>query len=137
MINKFSKFGILLFLLVVLAVNSFGQNKCNLQIGVYEFKEDGSSEQFPVRDAKIKLVNNKTKKSLKISKNTNIPTISDAFEGEYEITVSKNGFQKTLETLSPDCSLANDQNTVSEFFFLCFSSCSTVELLLIVCKKNK
>jgi len=94
------------------------QNKCNLQISVYEFKADGSSEEFPVKDAKITLVDKQTKKSLKISTNTDIPTFLDVFEKEYEATISKEGFQKTVETVIPNCSLSNDQNTISEIVFL-------------------
>ncbi len=105
-------------MLGVLALNTFAQNKCNLQIGIYEFKEVGSSEQFPVRDAKINLVDTKSKKSLKISKNTDVPTFADILEGEYKVTVSKDEFKKTLEIFSTDCSLADAQNTFSIIVFL-------------------
>lgn len=89
-----------------------------MQIGVYEFKEDGSSEQFPIRDAKILLVNTKTKKSLKINKNTDAPTFADVVEGEYQISVSKENFKKTSSIFLTDCSLADTQNIISEIIFL-------------------
>ncbi len=118
MINKLSKFEILLFVIGVLVFNSFGQNKCNLQISIYEFKEDGSAEQFPVRNAKIKLVNSKTKKSLKISKDADIQTFTNVSDGVYEITVLKDNFQKTLKKISVDCSVVNTETTISEIVFL-------------------
>jgi TonB family protein len=107
-----------LILLVCGSVPAFSQNQCNLQIYVYEFKEDGSSEQFPVRDAKIKLVDTKTRKSLKVSQDTGAPTVADINAGDYEIAVSENGFQQTLDNFSVDCSLVNAENTVSKIVFL-------------------
>ena len=99
------------------------QNKtCNLQIKVYEYTSDGTSEQFPVKDAKIKLVDAKTNKALKlskeISKKSGIPTVVNVAEGEYDLTVSKRGFQKTLGSLDLDCGLADIENNVSEIEFL-------------------
>lgn len=91
---------------------ALSQNKCNLQIGVYEFKEDGSSEDFPVNDAAMNLVNTETKKSLKASANTEIT------DGSYELTVSKNGFQKTIERFSVECSLAGEENSFQQIVFL-------------------
>jgi TonB family protein len=94
------------------------QNKCNLQINVYEFKEDGSSEEFPVKDAKITLVNTKTGKSLKISQQSDIPTFMNVAADEYKLTVSKQGFKKTLETFSNECVWLDEQNTRSLIVFL-------------------
>ena len=105
----------MLFVLGAISLSSFAQEKsCNLQFGIYEFKEDGTSEQFPIRDSKIKLVNTKTNKALKVNKNAT----TNVAEGEYKITASKNGFQNTSKEFSVDCSLADAQNTVSEIVFL-------------------
>lgn len=110
------------FALAILFLGGFSilaQNKsCNLQFNVYEFKEDGTAEQHPVRDAKIKLVNEKTGKSLKVGKNDGGPTVTGAIEGDYKVTISKDGFKKTLDKLSLSCESADSQNTVSEIVFL-------------------
>jgi TonB family protein len=116
-IEKLSKFG--LFLVIgILSLNSFGQDKCDLRISVYEFKEDGSSEQFPVKDAKITLVNRKTKKSLKISKAPDISTFTEVEEGEYELSVKKAGFKQTLSIFRNDCNFVDAQNIETNIVFL-------------------
>jgi hypothetical protein len=94
------------------------QNKCNLQISVYEFKEDGSSEEFPVRDAKITLVNTKTGKSLKIDQDANAPILTNVGAEEFQLTVSKEGFKKTSRIFSNECSFLDEQNTYSLIAFL-------------------
>ena len=112
-----------LFVLAILicgCFTSFAQTKtCNLQIRVYEFKENDDAEKFPVKDAVIKLVNTKTKKTLKIKEQNGTPTLFDGLAGtEYEITISKNGFQKTQENRMLDCESADAENKVSAIFFL-------------------
>ena len=119
MFAKTVKLGFISFaLLIWCSLFVSAQTKCNLQFGIYEFKENGTSEQFPAWDSKIKLVNSTTNKSLKISKVGGIPTVADAIEGEYQVTVSKAGFKKTLKNFSIDCSLADSLNTVSEIVFI-------------------
>ncbi len=94
------------------------QNECNLQISVYEFKEDGSSEEFPVGDAKITLVNTKTGKSLKINQDATAPTLTNVGAEEFQLTVSKEGFKKISRIFSNECSFLDDQNTYSLIVFL-------------------
>lgn len=107
------------FILVIgCCLSVLSQNKCNLQIGVYEFKDDGSSEEFPVKDAKITLVSTKTGKPFKISQNTDNSTFTDIDEGEYKISVEKEGFKKNLSVLPTDCSITDAQNTVTNIVFL-------------------
>ncbi|MBS1792865.1 MAG: energy transducer TonB [Acidobacteria bacterium] len=111
--DKLAKFGFLFIAAGLLSVAAFARNgACNFQIGVYEFKRDGSSEQFPIRDAKIKLVDTKTKKSLKISKNTDLPMFSGVPTGEYELTVSKAGFKKLLKIFRVNCDLPDEQTSL-------------------------
>lgn len=109
------KFGILFSVLSFFSLNLFAQNKCNLQFGIYEFKDDGTAEQFPIKDSKVKLVNIKTNKTLKI---TDSLTVQNIAEGEYKVTVSKNGFQNTDKEFLVDCGFANAENVVSEVIFL-------------------
>lgn len=117
MIEKLSKFG--LFLAVgILGFNAFGQDKCDLRISVYEFREDGSSEQFPVKDAKIALVDTKTKKSLKISKTPDTSTFTEVEEGEYELSVKKAGFKQTRSIFRNDCNFVDAQNIETNIVFL-------------------
>lgn len=106
------------FLLIWGSVSVLSQNKCNLQIDVYEFKEDGSSENFPVRDARLTLVSKKTGQYVKTGKNAEAPTFADVDDGEYEISVSKEGFKKTVDSFSFECGLADAQNTHSFIEFL-------------------
>jgi len=115
---KFVNYIFVTLALLICYLPVLSQNKCNLQIGIYEFKEDGSSEQFPIRDAKILLVSTKTKKSLKINKNTDTPTFADVVDGEYQITVSKEDFKRTSSIFLTDCSLADAQNIISKIIFL-------------------
>jgi TonB family protein len=107
-----------LILLVCGSVPAFSQNQCNLQISIYEFKDDGSSEEFPVKDAKITLVSTKTRRPLKFSQNTGNSTFTDIDEGQYELTVSKEGFKNLRRIFSIDCSVADAQNTDSLIEFL-------------------
>ena len=115
MIKEYLKYGILPLLAIgVSGFNSFGQDTCDLQIGVYEFKQDGSSEQFPVPDAKIKLVSAKTGKTLSAD-NATFAVISGE---QYKITAAKDGFQRTAKLFTVDCNQSDDVNRVSEIVFL-------------------
>ena len=89
---------------------------CNLQIRVYEFKEDGSAEQFPVKDVKTKLVDAKTGRSLKVSEKDGSPFVTSVGKGEYFATFSKKGFKNTSEKLYLGCESADFVN--EEIVFL-------------------
>lgn len=104
--------------LICCCFSAFSQNTCNLRFNVYEFRENGDSENFPVKDYKIRLINAKTKKSVKTSKIGEDSVVSGIREGSYITTISKDGFQKTESKFLLDCSLADPQNTVSEIVFL-------------------
>jgi TonB family protein len=104
--------------LICCCISVFSQDKCNLQFSVYEFKETGDSENFPIEDYKIKLVNAKTKKPLKVSKIGGVAIVADVTETQYIATISKDGFQNTEDKFLVDCNLVDSQNTVSEIVFL-------------------
>lgn len=109
------KLGILVLTLGLINHSLFAQEKsCDLQFGVYEFKEDGTSEQFPVNDSQITLIDEKSQKPIKLSNNK----VSDLVEANYQVTVSKDGFQQTVKKFSHICEFADAQNTVSEIIFL-------------------
>ncbi len=116
------RFGVYIFLAfifsIICCVSAFSQNTCNLRFNVYEFRENGDSENFPVKDYKIKLINARTKKAVKTSKIGEDSVVSGISEGSYITTISKAGFQKTESKFLLDCSLADSQNTVSEIDFL-------------------
>lgn len=115
MADKLSKFGILLIVIGAMNLSLFAQEKsCNLKFEIYEFKKDGTSEQFPIQDAKIKLVNEKTKKSIKVKDNS----VANLANGDYQLTVAKDGFKKTTDNFLFDCEFANEHNTVSKIMFL-------------------
>lgn len=119
MLKKFVNYTFFAFVLLSCCCFAvFAQVKCNLGFSVYEFKENGESENFPVEDYKIKLVNPKTKKLLKVSKIGSVPIVNDVTEAHYIATVSKNGFQNTEDRFLLDCGLADSQNTVTEIVFL-------------------
>lgn len=94
------------------------QTKCNLKVDVFELKDDGSSEQFPIKDFKTNLLDTENKKTIKVDNKNGIQTAFDVTQGKYDLTVSKKGFQKTLKKISVNCGLINLQNTVSEIVFL-------------------
>ncbi len=97
-------------------VSAYSQNKCSLKIDVYEFKEDGSAEQFPVKDAKIVL---KTGSNSTKVRNTNGAFIAtDLIEGSYDVAISKKNFKKSEKKISIDCGAADFQNMVTEIAFL-------------------
>ncbi len=116
---KAVKFGVITFaMLICCSFSVFSQNICNLQINVYEFKDDGSAEQYPVKVAKFKFISSENGKSIKISNKNGVYSANNLAEGKYNLTVSKPGFQKTLKKMSIDCGLINLQNTISEIVFL-------------------
>ena len=117
MLKKFVNYTFFAFVLLNCYFAVFAQDKCNLQFSVYEFR-NGDSENFPVEDYKIKLVNAKTKKLIKVSKIGGTSIIPDVTETDYIVTVSKAGFQNTEEEFLVDCGFADSQNNVSEIVFL-------------------
>lgn len=109
----------LIFLFVIVCgFPARSQDKCDLQIKVYEFRENGDSESFPAKDYKIKLITADTKKSVKTRKIGEDVAVSGVNEESYIATISKDGFQKTEDKISLDCSLADMQNTATEIIFL-------------------
>ena len=107
---------LLLMLGIIVPITAAQSRFCTLRLSVYEFKDDGTSEKFPISDSKIKLVKAQTNRTVKI--NSEISTVTDAVETDYKLIVSKNGFQNTAKDFSLDCGLANEQNEVSEIVFL-------------------
>ncbi len=105
-------------ILICSCFSAFSQGKCNLRLDVYEFRESGDSENFPVKNYKIKLINADTKKSVKTSKVGDELIVRNISEGSYIATFSKDGFQKTEYKISPDCSSSDAQNTESTIIFL-------------------
>jgi TonB family protein len=95
----------------------FSQEKCDLSFDVYEFKGN-DSENFPVKDYKVKLINAETKKSVKTSKVGEKPVVRNINEGSYIATFSKDGFQKTEDKFSINCNSADEGNTESKIVFL-------------------
>ena len=116
--TQFTKIAIILLIIGGAALGSFAQTKCDLQFGVYEFKADGSSEQFPVKDSKLTLVDPKTNKSLETSLNGDFPSVRDLVEGDYQVTVTRGGFKKTAKKFVFNCGYSNEQNVTSEIVFL-------------------
>ena len=115
--NEFLNCGFILSLIGIVVLNTAAQSKfCTLRLSVYEFKDDGTSEKFPIFDSQIKLEKVQTKRIVKI--NSEISTVADAVETDYKLIVSRSGFQNTAKEFSLDCSLANEQNEVSEIIFL-------------------
>lgn len=89
-----------------------------MRFDVYEFKDSGDSENFPVKDYKIKLLAAKTNKTVKTIKAEEKVIVKNVNKQDFVVTVSKDGFQKTEVEFSPDCSLADTQNTSSQIVFL-------------------
>ncbi len=96
----------------------FSQEKCDSRFDVYEFKESGDSENFPVENYNVKLVNAKTNKTVKTIKFGEKVIVKNVSKEDFVVTISKDGFQKTEIEFSPDCSLADAQNTSSQIVFL-------------------
>ena len=115
---KAVKFGVFTFAILVCGSFSvFSQNNCNLQFNVYEFKDYGSAEQYPVKDAKFKLIS-ENGKSIKISNKNGVHSAIDLAEGKYFLTVSKAGFQNTHKNISVECNSIEFENFISEIIFL-------------------
>lgn len=112
-----------IFLAVVILIcccssTAFSQEICNVKFDVYEFKESGDSENFPVNDYKIKLINAKTNKTVKTVKAEEKVIVKNVSKENFVVTISKDGFQRTEFEFSPDCSLVDTQNTSSQIVFL-------------------
>jgi hypothetical protein len=111
------KFSTIVFTLLILGlVSANGQTKCNLKIDVYEFKEDGSAEQFPVTEAKIVLRHERLSITIRNKNGEFIAT--DLVEGDYDLTVSKKNFKKTENKIPINCGAAYFQNTINHIAFL-------------------
>ncbi len=103
-------------LLTSSCISAYGLTKCNLKINVYEFKEDGSAEQFPVTEAKIVL--RQERKLITIPNKNGEFIATDLVEGDYDLTISKKKFKKTENKISINCGAAYFQNTINHIAFL-------------------
>lgn len=119
MLRNFVKNIFLAFVVLICChFSASSQDTCNLRLNVYEFKENGESENFPVKNYTIKLINAKTKKLVKTREVGGDAFVSSIDKGSYIATISKDGFQKTETKLWLDCSLTDSQNTATEIAFL-------------------
>lgn len=118
MINKFSKFGLLILLPGVLFIQySNAQTPvCNLRFDIFEFNSEQPVK--PVDKLKAVLTDLATKKTKESSALTEAPLFSNLNSGKYKIEVIKTGYQRRIKEFELNCKTADEILTVSKALYL-------------------
>lgn len=118
----------MMFLLLLANIICFAQVKtCNLRLHVFEYIEDNKTEYASllrmnqtnvITDAKAVAVNTLAKETFNSNLSSSKPYFYKVKEGKYEVTVSKNGYRKTMDLISLDCSITDRDNKYCESILL-------------------
>lgn len=108
------------FTIVLLsAIPTFSQSKaCDLRLEVIQNPEPGDAREAPIKDALAIYYDKAALKTVPAQLKDGMPYFANLAEGEYRISVTKNGHKTTTKLVSIDCGLADDQGVISEIIFL-------------------
>lgn len=115
MINKLSKFGLLILLLGIFFVNDSNAQTavCNLQFDVFELN---SKQPIKAIDAVLTdLATEKTKESSALIKT---PLFSNLTSGKYKIEIIKVGYQRRIKEFELNCKTVDEILTISKVLYL-------------------
>ncbi len=118
MINKLSKFGLLILLLGVLFGNySNAQTPvCNLQFDIFDI--NGEQPIKAIDKAKAVLTDLATNKTNESSALTKTPLFSNVTSGKYKIEIIKVGYQRRIKEFELNCKTVDEILTVSKVLYL-------------------
>lgn len=110
---------LIIFVFAIFASSILAQTtSCNLQLEVYKFQADSEAEPVQINKATAFLQKEKSKTKVKADLQNELPYFANLTAGNYNSTVSISGYKTTTKEIEIDCSMANDQNIVSEVIFL-------------------
>jgi len=117
MINKLSKFGVLIFAFGFASVltSKAQTNACNLQFKVFSYNSISSEKSL--KDVEVTLTNlkNKEKKFLTVSPTSVFKNLT---EGSYQIKVAKNGYKDKKKEIKLECAFADKDDIFREYIYL-------------------
>lgn len=118
MLNKLSKFGILILVSWILTVVSIAQAKtCDLRLNIIKYEENVSNNPVVIEFAKTQLTNLESKKDEKSAKDSKLPYFQNLSEGRFVVRVSKTGYKETIKFISLYCANATNR-VISENIIL-------------------
>jgi len=111
---------VFLFLIVAAAFSEIKAqtNLCGLSLRIFNIEKGETGSWQSISEAKANIVNLTTRKRQSFSLQASPPFLADLTEGNYKITVAKNGYKITHKQISLNCDYANSENIVSEVVFL-------------------
>ncbi len=130
MLHYFLKYLVLSFFIVLIGsdLKLQAQNKiCDLRISLFEYIDTNPSETIAslfrdetnvIADAQAIAFNNKSKKTITGILKDRTPYFQNLAEGDYKITISKNGFKKTQETFIHSCDNVDVSNKFCKGVYL-------------------
>lgn len=103
-------------MVLLLATAAAAQSRCEVTLRIFEFKEDGSTENFPVTDADVTITTNGQKKPIrpKLKEGQLVATLKPSVG--YAIEIGKPGFMTTKDTV--ECYADESADPVSPIFFI-------------------
>jgi TonB family protein len=118
MVNKLSKFGLLILLLgVLLSIDSNAQTPvCNLQFEVFDL--NGEQTVKPIENVKAILTNLGTNETKKLSDSTKTSLFSNLISGKYKIEIIKDDYQRRVKEFDLNCKAADKILTISKVLYL-------------------
>ncbi len=111
-----SGFLAILAMILLLATAAAARTRCEVTLRIFEFKEDGSTENFPVTDADVAIFKEGQEKPIrpKLKDGQLVATLNSGVG--YAIEIGKPGFMTTKDTV--ECYADETAEPVSPIFFI-------------------
>lgn len=110
---------LIIIALLVFTPSALSQTtSCNLRLDVYKFQIDPDPEPVEIKKVSATLQKGKVKTAIKPNLQNETPNFENLPIGNYNAVITVKGYKVTTKEIDFDCSMANEQNVVSEVIFL-------------------
>jgi TonB family protein len=118
MLNKLSKLGLLILLLIILFSNHSNAQTpvCNLQFDIFELNSEQPTKA--IEDVKAVLTDLTTGKISESSALTKTPFFNNLTSGKYKIEIIKDGYQRRIKEFELSCKAIDEISTISKVLYL-------------------
>ena len=92
--------------------------QCPLDLSVTEYQKNAEAAEIPISGATATAFNTVTKKIVQASLLEGMPRFAALREGNYNLSVTKDGYTRTLKRIKINCAGLDKDGSVSEVIFL-------------------
>ncbi len=105
-------------LLISLSFAQAQVKECPLNLSVTQYQKNAEADEIPISDANATAIDIATKKVMKAVLFEGMPRFPKLREGNYNLSVTKAGYARTLKRIKIDCRELAEDGSLSEDIFL-------------------